>query len=270
MIILGCENLNQSNVILTEPTLLKVENLSVNRSGKLILKDINLVLRKGEFVGIVGPNGSGKTTLLLSILGFLKPETGNVEIYGNPPMSRKNFDKIGWVSQAASYLPKGIRITVRELVRLGTINSRNLFFELDKIGRRERVTNAIKMVGLQDVENVNIESLSGGQRQRAVIARALASQAEFILLDEPLVGIDRGTRNDLLKLLDRLCHDEDKTVLMVSHDLTAIRQTAHRMIYLEESIKFDGSTEDFPDLQTLADLRGIKPVHDQSFNHNHS
>ena len=85
-----------------------------------------------------------------------------------------------------------------------------------------------------------------------------------------MVGIDRGTRNDLLKLLDRLCHDEDKTVLMVSHDLTAIRQTAHRMIYLEESIKFDGSTEDFPDLQTLADLRGIKPVHDQSFNHNHS
>ena len=70
--------------------------------------------------------------------------------------------------------------------------------------------------------------LSGGQKQRAVIARALASNADFILLDEPLVGIDRNARNSLLKLLDNLSHDEGKTILMVSHDLAAIRQTAHR------------------------------------------
>ena len=89
----------------------------------------------------------------------------------------------------------------------------------------------------------------------------MASSAEFILLDEPLVGIDREARNSLLKLLDKLCHDENKTILMVSHDLAAIRQTAHRMIYLEESIRFDGVTEDFPDLTTLAGLRGIEPVH---------
>jgi zinc transport system ATP-binding protein len=262
--------MNPTSIVLSEPTLLNVDNLSVSRSGKMILNNINLVVRKGEFVGIVGPNGSGKSTLLLSILGILKPEIGFVEIYGNAPMSRRNFDKIGWVSQAASHLPSGIRITVRELVQLGTITSRNLFYQGDKKGRIERVNNAIEMVGLQEVANVNIGLLSGGQRQRAVIARALASEAEFILLDEPLVGIDRETRNDLLKLLDKLCHDEDKTILMVSHDLSAIRQTAHRMIYLEESIRFDGPTDEFPDLVSLADLRGIKPVHNQSHNHNHS
>ena len=158
-------------------------------------------------------------------------------------------------------LPKGIRLTVRELVRLGTVNSGNMFDLWDN-GRRERVDNAISMTGLEDVEDIDISRLSGGQRQRAVIARALATEADFILLDEPLVGIDRESRNSLLRLLDQLCHEEGKTILMVSHDLTAIRKTAHRMIFLEESIRFDGPTSSFPDLEKLADLRGINDPHE--------
>ena len=118
------------------------------------------------------------------------------------------------------------------------------------------------MTGLEHVQNVDVGKLSGGQRQRAVIARALATEADLILLDEPLVGIDRESRNSLLKLLDRLCHEEGKTIIMVSHDLTAIRQTAHRMVFLEETIRFDGPTRDFPNLERLASLRGIEHVHD--------
>ena len=242
---------------------LKIENLSVKRSGKIVIKDIDFTINRGDFVGIVGPNGSGKSTLLLTILGLLKPATGKVAIYGASPQSRELFGRIGWVSQAASNLPKHVRITVRELVELGTLNAKNIFsFENQK--RRASVKKAIEMVGLQDAIDVDVSRLSGGQRQRAVIARALASESEFILLDEPLVGIDREARKSLLKLLDQLCHDENKTILMVSHDLTAMRQTAHRMIFLEETIRFDGPTENFPDLDKLADLRGIEPVHEQS------
>jgi len=241
---------------------LEIENLSVKRSGKVIIKDIDLTIKHGEFVGIVGPNGSGKSTLLLAILGELKFATGTIGIYGKPPQSRKLFGRVGWVSQAASNLPKHVRITVRELVHLGTLNAGNLF-SLNDQRRRESVRKAIEMVGLENEQNVDVSRLSGGQRQRAVIARALASESEFILLDEPLVGIDREARNSLLKLLDQLCHEQGKTILMVSHDLTAIRQTAHRMIFLEETIRFDGPTENFPDLEKLADLRGIAPVHEQ-------
>ena len=164
--------------------------------------------------------------------------------------------RIGWVSQAASHLPKHVRISVRELVRLGTLSPKTAFFLTDQ----ERVRKAIQMVDLEDVQDVDVSRLSGGQRQRAVIARALASESEFILLDEPLVGIDRDSRNSLLKLLDNLCHEENKTILMVSHDLTAIRQTAHRMVFLEETIRFDGPTDQFPDLDVLAELRGIDPA----------
>ena len=244
-----------------EKPILEVFNLVVARSGKLVIKDVSLTINEGEFVGIVGPNGSGKSTLMLAILGILKPSRGSIEIYGNPPLSRKLHRRIGWVSQAAANLPKDVRLTVRELVRLGTVNSGNMF-DLRDNGRRERVDNAISMTGLEDVEDIDISRLSGGQRQRAVIARALATEADFILLDEPLVGIDRDSRNSLLKLLDQLCHEEGKTILMVSHDLAAIRKTAHRMIFLEESIRFDGPTSSFPDLEELAELRGIKEPHE--------
>ena len=243
-----------------DPPILEVNNLSVIRSGKIVLKDVDLTVYKGEFIGLVGPNGSGKSTLLLSLLGVLKPHNGSISIYGNVPNPRNFFGRIGWVSQAASYLPRQIKLTVRELVKLGTVSGENMFSWSD--GSNEKVSRAIEMVGLEDVENVDVSRLSGGQRQRAVIARALATEAEFILLDEPLVGMDREARNSLLKLLDQLCHDAGKTILMVSHDLTAIRQTAHRMIFLEEKIWFDGPTNLFPDLETLADLRGITPAHD--------
>lgn len=243
-----------------DPPILEVNNLSVIRSGKIVLKDVDLTIQKGEFIGLVGPNGSGKSTLLLSLLGVLKPHNGSISIYGNVPNPRNFFGRIGWVSQAASYLPRQIKLTVRELVKLGTVSGENMFSWSD--GGNEKVSRAIEMVGLEDVENVDVSRLSGGQRQRAVIARALATEAEFILLDEPLVGMDREARNSLLKLLDQLCHDAGKTILMVSHDLTAIRQTAHRMIFLEEKIWFDGPTNLFPDLETLADLRGITPAHD--------
>jgi zinc transport system ATP-binding protein len=257
-----------NDVRLDEPILV-VNDLTVSRSDKVVLKDVNLKVCKGEFVGLVGPNGSGKSTLLLSILGVLKIQKGSVKIYGQQPFSRASIGRIGWVSQAASNLPRDVRITVRELVRLGTLNGKNMFSWADN-GRRERVNKAIKMVGLEDVENVDVSRLSGGQRQRAVIARALATEADFILLDEPLVGMDREARNSLLRLLDQLCHDSDKTILMVSHDLTAIRQTAHRMIFLEEKIRYDGPTEDFPDLESLAGLRGITHVHDEEHVHKHT
>ena len=165
---------------------LDVCDLSVVRSGKIVIKDVCLTVDEGEFLGIVGPNGSGKSTFLLAVLGLLKSNSGTISIYGHPPMSRMIRQKIGWVSQAASYLPKNVRLTVRELVKLGTLHSGNLY-DFGSQSRRNKTTQAIRMTGLEHVQNIDVGRLSGGQRQRAVIARALATEADLILLDEPLV-----------------------------------------------------------------------------------
>ena len=240
---------------------LEVTDLTVIRSGKVILEEISLQINTGEFVGIVGPNGSGKSTLALSVLGFLKAQNGTIRILDQKPLSRNLNGKIGWVPQAASNLPTDLKITVEELVMLGTVNSKNMFF-WPNAERKSRVKTAIEKVGLETESKTDVSKLSGGQRQRAVIAKALASNAEFIVLDEPLVGIDKETRNSLLKLLDNLCHDEGKTILMISHDITAMRQTAHRIIYLEDGIRYDGPSSSFPEFSLLAAIRGIVQVHD--------
>ena len=243
-----------------ETPILRIQDLFVKRSGIEVLSNVNLEIQRGEFVGIVGPNGSGKSTLILTILGILKARSGMIQVYGKKPMARENIGKIGWVSQAAANISSNIHISVRELISLGVCNVRNMFQRKTKY-ERQKIEEAIEMVGLQDQASANLNKLSGGQKQRAAIGRALASDAEFILLDEPLVGIDRQARNEFLKLLDTFCHENQKTILMVSHDLSAIRQTAHRMVYLEETIHFDGPSETFPALSELADLRGINHVH---------
>ena len=240
---------------------LVVKNLSVNRSKRVVLDNVSLTIKIGEFVGLVGPNGGGKTTLLLTILGILKPNRGYVELYGNSNPSNSILRKLGWVSQHASNIPKNVKLTVRELVQLGTLNPGNMFWRYNS-DQKARVNRAIRQADLQDVQNRNIHNLSGGQRQRAVIARVLASEAEFILLDEPLVGVDRNSRNSLLKFLDRLCHESQKTILMVSHDIAAIQRTSHRMIYLEERIRYDGASNCFPSLDELANLRGLEHIHE--------
>ena len=238
--------------------ILNVSDLSVNRAGAEIIHDINLLVTCGEFIGIVGPNGGGKTTLILTILGILKPRTGNIRIYGQPPLSRSIVGKVGWVPQTASNLPSNVHITVREFIQLGALNP-YVPFLLRK--DRAKVQKIITTVGLDEYANTKINNLSGGQRQRAAIGKALASEADLILMDEPMVGVDNKSRNAIMQLLNELCSEQNKTIVMISHDLASIKQTVHRMIYLEDRIRFDGPTDEFPELSGLAELRGIVSMH---------
>ncbi len=244
----------------SEAPILSVRNLSVMRSGKEIIESISIEIRKGEFLGLVGPNGSGKTTLLLAMLGVLKPLKGNILVYGHEPACKHNLGMVGWVPQAASQLPSNIHISVRELIQLGTLNQKNYLKRMNT-KNSEKVEGAIEMVGLTELADTDVSRLSGGQLQRTVIGRALASESELLLLDEPLVGVDRSSRNSLLRLLDDLCHNHGKTILMVSHDLAAVTQSAHRIVYLEGGIQYDGPADELPDLNELANLRGFEHVH---------
>ena len=241
--------------------LLFVKDVSVRRNKTDVIKDVNLKIYPGEFVGIVGPNGGGKSTLIQTILGVLKHHSGGILLSGHEPLSQGVFGKVAWVSQAAANLPKNVRLTVRELVSLGVLNHKNWWNWFLPNRASLKIEDAIEMVGLSHLAHRDVNQLSGGERQRAVIARALASEADLLLLDEPLVGMDRASRSSLLKLLDRFCHEQNKTIVMISHDIGAMLQTAHRLVYLEETIWFDGPPANFPSLEELALMRGIEDVH---------
>lgn len=241
--------------------LLFVKDVSVRRNKTDVIKDVNLKIYPGEFVGIVGPNGGGKSTLIQTILGVLKHHSGGILLSGHEPLSQGVFGKVAWVSQAAANLPKNVRLTVRELVSLGVLNHKNWWNWFLPNRASLKIEDAIEMVGLSHLAHRDVNQLSGGERQRAVIARALASEADLLLLDEPLVGMDRASRSSLLKLLDRFCHERNKTIVMISHDIGAMLQTAHRLVYLEETIWFDGPPANFPSLEELALMRGIEDVH---------
>ena len=241
--------------------LLFVKDVSVRRNKADVIKDVNLKIYPGEFVGIVGPNGGGKSTLIQTILGVLKHHSGGILLSGHEPLSQGVFGKVAWVSQAAANLPKNVRLTVRELVSLGVLNHKNWWNWFLPNRASLKIEDAIEMVGLSHLAHRDVNQLSGGERQRAVIARALASEADLLLLDEPLVGMDRASRSSLLKLLDRFCHEQNKTIVMISHDIGAMLQTAHRLVYLEETIWFDGPPANFPSLEELALMRGIEDVH---------
>jgi zinc transport system ATP-binding protein len=248
--------------------IISVKDLKVQRGGAVVLEGVNLDIHEGDFVGLSGPNGSGKSTLLMTIIGELEPTAGSVKVYGAPPGSKASQGRLAWVSQAAAQLPTNLRISVRELVALGALKptdvdplGRSLVLEmidtvflgalsffitgalnLVGIGRqeqRERVEKAIQLVGLEDVAERDVNRLSGGQKQRAVVARGLATEADVLILDEPLAGVDRASRDDFLRLLDRLCREEGKTLLMVTHDQTAIHQCTHCAICIDGNVQFD-------------------------------
>ena len=140
--------------------ILEVENVTVRRNKTDVIRDVNLVIHPGEFVGVVGPNGGGKSTLMQTVLGILRPVSGRIKLAGGPPNSRQAFGKMAWVSQAAAHIPKNIRLTVRELVSLGLLNHNNWFIP----GRSTsaQTDKAIAMVGLSHLADRDVNNLSGG------------------------------------------------------------------------------------------------------------
>ena len=186
--------------------MLRIENCDLGPSSEPVLRDVSLDIGAGEFWVVVGPNGSGKTTLVRSVLGLLPPLRGRVVGPGEPGFS----EKIAYVPQQAS-LTETLPTTPREWVRLGITG-----LGLSRAERRVRTDRALEQMRLGEIARRDLSRLSAGQRQRAMVARALARQAAFIVLDEPTEGLDAESRHILFDALDRH-HANGGTVLLVTH-----------------------------------------------------
>lgn len=194
-----------------------------------ILHHIDLDVSAGEVVALLGGNGSGKTTLLRTLLGLIPHQSGTIELFGQPVERFRDWARIGYVPQRGRlHVPNA---TVEEVVMLGRLSHRGLF-GLPSASDREAVTRALQRVGLQGLGRRPITHLSGGQQQRALIARALAGEADLLFLDEPLAALDLRTQTSLARLLGRL-HDEGLTILVVLHELGAMAPLLERSVVLQ-------------------------------------
>ncbi|WP_254808212.1 metal ABC transporter ATP-binding protein [Natronosalvus amylolyticus] len=207
-----------------------VENVSFSYEDRPVLKDVSLSVEEGDFLGIVGPNGSGKTTLLQIMLGLQSPDSGTVELFGTPASSFKDGARLGYVSQHSTDADATMPVTVREVVRMGRYVHAGIgpLNEAD----RESIDDALETVGISDLADRRINHLSGGQRQRAYIARALASEADLLALDEPTVGVDADSVEAFYTLLDDL-NGQGITILLIEHDIGVLTQHASTMACLD-------------------------------------
>lgn len=205
-------------------------DLSFGYQDTLVLEDVNFFVNKGEFIGIFGPNGGGKTTLLKLIMGFLEPTGGTLQIFGKPP--RQSQQKISYVPQTLRF-DRQFPISVLELV-LGGRLSRLPWYGRYRQSDYDAALEALRQVDLVDMRYRAFGTLSGGQAQRALIARALVSQPELLLLDEPTASVDTQAETEIYKLLDSL--KGKITILMVTHQLRTAVNQVQRVLCVKKNI----------------------------------
>jgi len=189
--------------------------LDVSLAGRATLHEVSLTVGAGQAVAVLGGNGSGKTTLLRAILGLVPLSGGEVELFGHPLDGFRDWRRLGYMPQRAA-VQVGVA-TVGEVVTAGRLSHRRVFRSLGAEDRAA-IADALETVHLTDLQRKPMSMLSGGQRQRALIARALASRPELVVLDEPLAGLDTDTQEGLAEVLGRL-KAAGTAVLVVLHEL---------------------------------------------------
>jgi zinc transport system ATP-binding protein len=212
--------------------------------GPPVLRDVDLDIASGEFVGIAGPNGGGKTTLLRLALGLERAQRGEALLYGEPAHEFRGRARLGYLAQRAM-MGIDAPATVRELVAAGRVPRRGLARRFSA-SDRAAVVSAIDRVGLVEHTEVPIQRLSGGQQQRAYIAKALAGEPDLLILDEPTAGVDADAQESFAALLEQLHSELGATILYVSHEFGAVERFVERLVLVRGGIVFDGPPSALP------------------------
>ena len=222
----------------TNQPILDVQNLSVRYDGRIALADVTFHLHVGERVAVVGPNGAGKSTLFKVVAGVLAPTSGTVTVSGSRPTAHVC---IGYVPQR-SHVDWNFPVSVEDVVMMGRSAVMGAF-RWPRHRDWEFVRAALETVEISDLRTRQISELSGGQQQRMFIARALAQQAELMLMDEPLTGLDIPAQEGILNLLDTL-QKQNVTVMVATHDLDQAGKYFDRVMLLNrELLGFGKSAE---------------------------
>ena len=211
-------------------TIINIDDVSFSYSNIPVVRNVNLAVREGEFLGVIGPNAGGKSTLLKLILGLLQPDAGEITVFGKRP--EKGRSRIGYVPQHPAF-SRDFPINVRDAVLLGRLGETRWYGGYTQEDK-EIAINALKVVEIDNIRYQTIDSLSGGQLQRVLIARALASRPDILILDEPTANIDVRAEEDIFGLLKQ--YNDHMTIIVVSHDIGFISGYVDRVACLNQTM----------------------------------
>jgi zinc/manganese transport system ATP-binding protein len=224
--------------ISSEGPALDVEDLSVFLSGREVLRGVSFSVAAGSLTGLIGENGAGKTTLLRAILGLLPVSSGEVRV-ARGHLGRR---AIGYVPQKV-VLDPDLPVRARDLVGLG-VDGRRLGIPMRSGARRALVDQLLQSVDASHLADARVGALSGGEQQRILIAHALASQPQLLLLDEPLASLDPRSTQETASLLGRIARERKVGVLLSTHDINPLLPVMDRVVYLAAGRAVSGRTEE--------------------------
>jgi len=236
---------------MNEP-LITLDNLSIGYNNQAVLSGISLAIARGSFTAILGANGSGKSTLLKTVLGLLKPVSGRIETAStSAPLI------FGYVPQAIQFDPIYL-LTAFEVALMGAYGRvrPGLFVPP---AERAFTLECLRAAGAEEFARKRFPELSGGQKQRVLIARALTTRPDILVLDEPTAGIDHAATHAVMEFISKVSNEKKITVLLVTHDFGAVRRHAEQVIWLHEGKVFHGTTHELltPDRMTEMIQGGI-------------
>ncbi len=247
------------------PSLFDVNNLNFERHGNLVLKDSTFQILPGEYCAIIGPNGGGKTTLVRLLLGLEKPTSGVIKLFGTDQKRFRDWNRIGYVPQRSALIDGSFPATVREVVGMGRYAKRGIFgFEShdDKVA----IAEAMELMGVADLSDRLIGNLSGGQRQRVMIARALASNPEVLIVDEPNTGVDVESQHRFYELLRTLNRTKKLSILFITHDIGVIAEDITRVLFVNQTLLVSQNPAEVVRCDEMSRLYGT-PAHVVCHNH---
>ena len=242
------------------PVVIEAVGAAVQLGGRPVWAGVDLSVRAGEFVAVLGPNGVGKSTLIKAILGGLRLTAGELRVLGDTPGTHNR--EIGYLPQRRSF-DAGLRVRGVDIVRLGLDGDRwgtptpgASRFSTRRRDEARRVDEVIELVGAAHYARRPIGEVSGGEQQRLLIAQALVRQPKVLLLDEPLDSLDLPNQASVAALVANVCREQGVTVMLVAHDVNPILSYLDRVVYLAHGGAVTGIPETVITSETLSGLYG--------------